>query len=158
MLYGFWVASRIVFKGDAARELAAQFLALARKQSEIVPLMIGHLLMGISFLLTGNMTEGRAHLDRAIALYDPPEHRPLAIKFGHDVRVSALSWRALTLWTLGYPEAALADAAYAVQDARETGHAATLLYALSHVSLTLSHCGNHAAAGAYADELVRIGG
>ena len=31
---------------------------------------------------------------------------------------------------LGYPEAALADAEHALKDAREIGHAATLMYAL----------------------------
>jgi hypothetical protein len=31
---------------------------------------------------------------------------------------------------LGYPQAALADAAAALQDAREIGHATTLMYAL----------------------------
>jgi len=53
------------------RKLAAQFLALAEKQRATVPVMIGHRLMGISLLHTGDIAEGRAHLDRAIALYDP---------------------------------------------------------------------------------------
>jgi class 3 adenylate cyclase/predicted ATPase len=156
VLYGFWVASRMAFKGDVARDLAAQFLALARDQRSAVPLMVGHLLMGISLVLTGDTPEGRAHLDRAIALYDPAEHRPLATQFGHDVRASAWSWRALALWMLGYPEAARADARHSLEDARATGHAATLMYALSHTSLTLIHCGDHAAAGARIDELVAM--
>ena len=32
VLYGFWVANYVAFNGDALRELAAQFLALAEKQ------------------------------------------------------------------------------------------------------------------------------
>jgi hypothetical protein len=32
---------------------------------------------------------------------------------------------------LGYPEAALADTEYALQDARQIGQAATLMYSLS---------------------------
>ena len=32
VLYGFWVANFVAFNGDAVRELAAQFLALAEKQ------------------------------------------------------------------------------------------------------------------------------
>ena len=75
------------FNGDAMRELAAQFLALAEKQRATVPLMIGHRLMGMSLALTGDIAQGRAHFDRAIALYDPAEHRPLATRFGQDIRV-----------------------------------------------------------------------
>ena len=39
--------------------------------------MIGHRIMGMSLLYTGDIAEGRAHFDQAIALYDPAEHRPL---------------------------------------------------------------------------------
>ena len=130
VLYGFWVANLVAFNGDAVRELAVQFLALAEKQGATVPLMIGHRLIGLSLLHTGDIAEGRAHLDQAIALYDPAEHRPLATRFGQDVRVAALSWRSMALWLLGYPKAALADAEHALKDAREIGQAATLMYAL----------------------------
>jgi hypothetical protein len=90
--------------------------------------------MGISLSLVGDVTEGRAHLDRAIALYDPSEHRLLATRFGHHIRASALAWRALALWMLGYPEAALADVEHALKDSREIGHAATSMFALSHTA------------------------
>ena len=46
-----------------------------------------------------------------------------------------LSYRSLALWLLGYPEAALADADHALKDAREIGHAATLMYALYHATM-----------------------
>ena len=78
VLYGVWVASRAAFNGDAMRELATQFLALAAKQNATVPLMNGHRVMGVSLVLTGSISEGRAHLDQAAALYDATEHRPLA--------------------------------------------------------------------------------
>jgi hypothetical protein len=68
-------------------------------------------MMGLSLLFTGDIAEGRAHLDQAIALYDPAEHRPLATRFGQDVRVAALSHRSFALCLLGYPEAALKTAA-----------------------------------------------
>ena len=40
------------------------------------------------------------------------------------------------MWMLGYPEAALADADQALKDAREIGHAASLMYALTIGRLT----------------------
>jgi hypothetical protein len=42
VLHSFWVANTVALKGDVARDLAAQFLALAEKQGATVPLMIGH--------------------------------------------------------------------------------------------------------------------
>ena len=53
------------------RELAAQFLALAEKQNATVPLMLGHHIVGLSLITTGEIAQGRAHFDRAMALYDP---------------------------------------------------------------------------------------
>ena len=110
--------------------------------------------MGITLALTGNIAEARAHHDQALALYDPAEHRPLATRFGTDSRVAALSFRALTLWLLGYPEAAQADIDHAVKEAREIGQAATLMMALAITNYTHILCGNYVAANALADELV----
>ena len=120
VLYGFWVASHVAINGDVMRELATQFLTLAQKQAAtVVPLMVGHRLMGHSLLLTGDIVAGRAHYDEGIALYDPAEHRLQAMRFGQDFGVSILSFRSLALWVLGYPEAALADAHNALNDARD---------------------------------------
>jgi class 3 adenylate cyclase/predicted ATPase len=155
VLHSFWTTSFVAFNGDALRDLAGQFLALAEKQRATVPLMIGHRIMG-SVLHTGDLVEGRAHLDRAIALYDPAEHRPLATRFGQDVRVATLSYRSWALWMLGYPAAALADTRQSLEEARGIGQAATLMYALVHASLTHIQCGDYPAASAEADELVAL--
>jgi class 3 adenylate cyclase/predicted ATPase len=156
VLYAFWVANFVAFNGDVCRDLAAQFLVLAEKQRAKAPLMIGHRLMGTSLLIRGDITEGRAHLDQAIALYDPAEHRPLATRFGQDVGVAALSYRSWALWLLGYPEAALRDADDALKKAREIGQAASLMYALNHTTISYTLCGNHAEAASQAQELFAL--
>jgi predicted ATPase len=158
VLFGFWVASYVAFNGEVMRGLAAQFLALAEKQRTTVPLMVGNRMMGTSLLLTGDIAEGRAHLDRAIALYDPVQHRPLATRLGQDVRVSILSYRSFALWSLGYPAAALADADHALKDAREIGHAASLMFALAVTSWTLIQCANYATANIQLDEVIGLAG
>ena len=156
VLYGFWVLNYIAFNGGAARKLAAQFLTLAEKQGASGPLMIGDRVMGISLLSAGEMTQARAHLDRAMAIYDPAKHRQLATRFGQDNGVSVLSYRSWALWFLGHPQAAVADSDRALKDAREIGQAATLMYALTHASLTHTFCGNYAIAKAITDELVAL--
>jgi class 3 adenylate cyclase/predicted ATPase len=156
VLYGFWVANYVAFNGDVVRELATQFLALAQKQATTVPLMIGHRLMGQSLLYTGDVMRGRAHYDDAIALYDPTQHRPLATRFGQDVGAAILCYRSFALWLLGYPEAAGRDVVQALKNAREIGHAATLMYTIGHAQLTHIYCGNYATANALADEVVAL--
>jgi predicted ATPase len=156
VLYGLWTASCVAFNGDAMRKLAAQFLALAEKQGATVPLVIGHRLLGTAVAYTGDLTEGRAHYDKAVTLYNPATHRPLALRFGQDHRVTSLSFRSGPLWVLGYPEAALADTEYALADAREIGQAPTLMFALQHASMTQVHCGKYAAANERAGELIAL--
>jgi len=156
VLYGFWVANYVAFNGDVMRELATEFLTLAGKQRATAPLMIGHRLMGLSLLVTGDIAESRAHLDRARTLYDPAEHRPLATRFGQDVGVAILSLRSWALCVLGFRQAALADIERAVKEAREIGQAATLMYALLVASITHVICGNYAEANAKIDELIAL--
>ncbi|MGY3530652.1 adenylate/guanylate cyclase domain-containing protein [Bradyrhizobium sp. USDA 4452] len=156
VLYGFWVASRMSFHAHVTRELAAQFQALAEQRQASTPTMIGHLLMGISLVLAGDLAAGSAELDHVVTTYCHAEHRPLAMRFGHDVLVSALAWRAFSQWTLGRTDAATADLERAIREAREFGHAATLMYALAHVSLTLIYMGKLGSAAELARELMQL--
>ena len=156
VLYSVWAANFVAFNGDAMRKLSEQFLTLATNQRATGPLAIGHRLLATSLLHTGDIADCRAHFDQAIALYEPVEHRPLAVRFGQDVGVSILSFRSLASWVLGYPEAALTDTDHAVGHAREIGQAAGLMYALNVTSLILVLCGNHVTANTQCEELVAL--
>jgi predicted ATPase len=144
------------FDGDALRKLAAQFLALAEKRGATILLVVGHRLMGSSLLQTGDIAQGRAQYDQAIAFYDPIEHRRLATWFGHDNRVAALAFRPLAHWLLGYPEAANADIQQSLTYAREIGQAATLIVALSCTSLTHVSSGNYEATNRQTEEAIAL--
>ena len=156
VLYSLWVANHVAFNGQAVRERAAEFLALAEEHGATVPLMIGHRLVATSLLHTGEIAGSCAHFDRAIALYDPGKHRPLAIRFGQDVRTVSLCYRSWALWLLGYPDAALRDANQALSEGRENGDAASLMLALVLASLTHSFCGNYATAQTEAVEIIAL--
>jgi class 3 adenylate cyclase/predicted ATPase len=155
VLYGVWSANYTMYNGAAIRELAGQFLELAAKDGTTIPLMVGHRLMGSSLSHDGKFGEARLHFDRAIGLYDPVAHRPIATRFGQDVRVVILVQRARALWCLGYPSAALTDAEHALKDARQVAHAATLAYASMSAVVHIS-CGRYDTAGLLADELVTL--
>jgi hypothetical protein len=128
----------------------------AEQHNATVPLMVGHRLLGISLLCTGDIVQGRAHFDRAFALYDLAAHRPLVIRFGIDTGVSVLSYRPMALWLLGYPETALHETVRALKDAHEVSHATTLMYALTMTSLTHICRGDYAAAIAQPDEVMSL--
>jgi class 3 adenylate cyclase len=138
VLYSIWVASFVSFKGDVHRQLAEQFLGFAEKQKAAIPIMMGHRIMGNSFLLTGDIQKARVQLDHAFTLYDP------TTRFAQDPMVANLSWRSLAQWLLGHPDAARRDTDHALKDAREIADAATLMYAIFRIAalhLLRGHCG-----------------
>src|SRR5262249_45673344 len=156
VLYGFWYANLGAFNGDVVCDLAAQYLALAEKQRATIPLMVGHRVVGSSSLHAGDFVDSRAHYDQALSLYDADKHHSLATRFGQDIRVSILSFRSITLWILGYPEAALTDVDQVVKGARAIGHAASLIYALAVTSVSHLLVGNYASVNAQTDEAVAM--
>ena len=109
----------------------------------------------MSLLQTGSIQQGRAHFDRAIALYDPAEHRQLATRFGVDFRIPILSNRSWAQWMFGYPAMALADAECALQEAREIGQPANLIY-LVHLAFPLIFCGRYTEANKLLDEIITL--
>jgi predicted ATPase len=106
--------------------------------------------------LTGDFVDGKKHYDRALAIYDPAEHRPVTTRSGRDVGVALLSSRSSCLWLLGYPTASRNDGERAVRNARETGQATTLLFALFAAQFNNCCCGNYAAANALVEELLTL--
>jgi class 3 adenylate cyclase/predicted ATPase len=163
VLYGIWVAHAGAFNGDAVRELAAQFLTLAEKQGAPVPLLVGHRIMGVSLMFTGNLLESRDHFDRAvnhfdqaIALYDAAQHRAFAAGFGQDPGAAFLAFRSLAQWLLGYGDRAAATADQALEIAQHSGQVSTLMYVLFFISPLHLLRGDYAKAGVQGRELLAI--
>jgi class 3 adenylate cyclase/predicted ATPase len=155
-LFGQWIVNFISFNGDVARELAARFLALGRKEGSVVPLMIGHRTMGSALEFMGDFVGAKVHYNEALALYRVAEHRRLMTRFGQDLRVTCLAFRSMLLWLLGYPEAALKGADCALLEARKTEHAATLMFTLNFPILINTYCGNYDAANEPLKELAML--
>jgi predicted ATPase len=156
VLHGFWVASFNAFNGDVTCNLAAELLSLAEKQRLLPWQMIGHQITGHSLSATGELSDGRTHFDVALTLYGSIKHRPWELRFGIETLVAILSIRSHVLWQLGYPDAALADVKRALQEARDSGQAVSLMFALFWTSLTQILCGNFAAATKQHDELIAL--
>jgi class 3 adenylate cyclase/predicted ATPase len=114
-------------RGDLRRadELAEQLMRRAQSADDPALLLVAHLALGNTSFHIGDLLLTRDHLEMAISLYD--RERPIAS--GLDAGVSCLSYLALTLWTLGYPDQALKRDNEAVALAKALSQPLTLAFA-----------------------------
>jgi len=123
--------------------------------------MIGHRVMGVSRVFTGDLAGALPHFDQSLRLYDPAVDRRTATfsreaALSYNARMMILHWRGFASWLLGHPEAALADLDQGLKEARQKDDANDLLYALAYTSYTLVLCRVHDQAGACIDELLEL--
>ena len=71
----------------------------------------------------GAFSEARSEFEAILRLYDPSRHRSEPVHYVHDPKVSALTYLALVLWTLGLPEQARRSSVAAFQCAAELDQA-----------------------------------
>ena len=113
------------------REIGEQLLHLAESLQDPAALLEGHLALAFFLQNRGELTEARAHLEQAMALYDAHQHRALAFRHGRDPGVTSRYSTAAVLWILGYPSQALQRSHEAITLAQELSHAYSLALALS---------------------------
>jgi predicted ATPase len=109
-------------------------------------------------LMTGDIANGRAHLDRGIALCDSMDHASsVTASVGDDSKVVMVGFRAMALWLLGNPKAALADAEHALSGARKIAQVGTLMHTLAWVIFIQIHMfGDYVSAGRLVNEMVTL--
>ncbi|MBR0830656.1 AAA family ATPase [Bradyrhizobium manausense] len=130
VLYGQWVFHGVRAEHNAARDVADEFLRRAQDHQEASVTLVAHRISGTGAFWRGDVAAARPHLERALALYDPERHHPLAFLYVQDPRVAALSGLSWTLFALGYPDQARARSHEALRAARELAHLNTQGYAL----------------------------
>jgi class 3 adenylate cyclase/predicted ATPase len=138
IMYGEWTSNVVRGKVPVARELAEQYLRLAKRQSDTTPLIIGHRILGTCLFYMGEPLLAVEELQRVIRLYDPKLHASSAFLYGHDSRVSTLCWISLALLILGHPRQAFDAARQALAHAEEIKHANTQGVALCMAGSLLS--------------------
>jgi class 3 adenylate cyclase/predicted ATPase len=133
VLFGLW---RFYFgraEWPSTHELGAQLLALAQHLQKPVVLVAAHYALGTTLLYLGQVVPARLHLEQGSVLYDPQQHgsSPIAQEAG----ASCLSWVAMALWTLGYPDQALEKGYEALGQAHNLSQPFSLARALLIVAL-----------------------
>ena len=141
---------------DEVRRLSHRLLDHARQQEDKGVYVAAQTYLGLAHYSDGRFAVAEVALSDAIDCYSPEAHAHHAAEFGFDTRVWATTGRSLVRWFAGHDEAARADAAQAVQWAREMSHIPSLSMALLYQSLGHQARGDRAAALASTTELLDI--
>ena len=122
-LYGLWAFYVARAECKRAHELGKQMLRLAQSGQNPALLLVAHSVMGYTLFYLGEPAAARTHLEYESTLYDSQQHHALAFTYGSiDPEVVCLSFAAIDLWFLGFPEQAI----------KRSHEALTLAQALSH--------------------------
>ena len=114
-----------------ARELAEQLLAVAKRLEEPALLVEAHRALGNTLWFQGESVAAHEHFAQGAALYDVRQHRSLALLYENDPGVGCLSFAAVALWNLGYPERARHSMQEALQLAQDVAHPSSQAMSLS---------------------------
>jgi class 3 adenylate cyclase/tetratricopeptide (TPR) repeat protein len=117
-----------------ARELGEQLLELAQNMQSRTFLTQAHTMLGHTLCCLGEFASAREHLEQAMALYDPQQHRTHILLSGLDPGVFCRCAGAWSLWHLGYPDQALERAQAALALASELSHPQSLDQALCSIA------------------------
>ena len=129
--YGVWVGTHVRGELLSMRELAATFLRESASRPNSGEASVGHRIMGATHWFAAEFVEARAHLEQAVAIFDPSRDADLAFRYGQDIGVSASGYSAIALWPLGEIDLSRRRADDAVTRARSSGHVATAAYGLA---------------------------
>jgi predicted ATPase len=116
---------------QTALELGEQILRLAQRQDAPALRVPAHRVLGATWYYLGEFAAAQEHLEQGLALYDRQQHHTYVLLYGQDEGVACLSYVALALWCLGYPDQALKRIHEALTLAQELSHPFSLVYALS---------------------------
>jgi class 3 adenylate cyclase/predicted ATPase len=156
VLYGLWVSNNTAGNIAAALEHATNFLSSAQSQPSSGPILVGHRILGHSLIYSGDYRAALAHVETAVSLYRPDEHRDSALGYGQDIGVNAFIQLSLALWHRGYADQSARAADRALALSRELGHANTLAFALLQAGMAAVFARDVATACAYSNDCVTL--
>ena len=104
VIWGLWAHYLVGAELQEALQMAEKTLRLAQSVKDPAMLVGAHYAMGTSLVFLGELAAGHEHLECAIALDDPQQHRSYRTLYKLNPRTYSQSETVYTLWQLGYPE------------------------------------------------------
>ena len=155
--WGVWFHETMTGRTVEALQRAGDLLTIARELDDSDLLLEAYHARVPGPLLAADFPAIKEASQEVIRLYDRKRHRDHAYYFGgHDSRVCAQSFYALSLWGLGFPDQAEQMVWQGIKDARALGHTFSLAHGLNTGSLTLLLLNDVNACRSVADELYPI--
>jgi class 3 adenylate cyclase/predicted ATPase len=154
--YGLWAGSYVRGELSAMRAHSKAFLSDVEARPDSPEAGVAHRIAGSTHWFAGEYREARAHLERALVLFQPGRDDDLAFRFGHDAGVAAMLYLALTSWPLGD----IRRAAFLVGDAEariaSLAHIGTRAFGKMHVAMFELMRGGLSSAAPNTVELARL--
>jgi class 3 adenylate cyclase len=152
--WGTWLHQTMTRRAVETFRLADGLVAIARELDDPDLLLEAYHAQTPGLLWQADLLGAKQAAEEVIRLYDRERHRDHAYYFGgHDARVCALSFYAMSFWALGFPDQAAKTVWRCIEDARALGHTFSLAHGLNMGSLTFLLLGEVEACQAVADEL-----
>jgi predicted ATPase len=137
VLHGLWRFYMVRAELQTTRELTEQLFTVAQRVQDPALLLEANRVMGQTMFWLGEMAPARAHLEQAMALYDPRQHRSHAFVYGQDPSVACRGFAGWPIWVLGYPDQALQSTHEALTLAQELTHPFSLAFAMIMTAVVL---------------------
>ena len=154
--YGRWSRSFMRAELRSAREIAEAFLHEAEAEGRTTEAGVAHRVLGLTCILQGELTDARAHLERALRDFAPARDGETRFKFGWDNGIMAAAILALPVWFLGEVERARRLSEQAIREAVGSGHVATLVHARVSETIFVGYRHDADATLRAAEPLVRL--
>jgi class 3 adenylate cyclase/predicted ATPase len=155
--WGIWFHETMSGRTREALALSDELLAIAQELDDTGLLLEAYHARPPMLLRSANLAAMQDAAQHVIRLYDREKHRDHAYYFGgHDARVCAQSFYALSLWGLGYADQSQQMAWRCIDDARGLGHAFSLAHGLNMGGLSFLLLNDVEACRAVSDELFPI--
>jgi tetratricopeptide (TPR) repeat protein len=137
-LWGLWMCALSSGEYRTALAITQRFCSLAANQPDPVDLLIADRMIGTPLHYLGDQTNARRHIERMLARYVTPVHRPHIIRFQFDQRLTAGCTLARILWLQGFPDRAMRTAQSSVEEASITDHALSLCNTLAQAACPIA--------------------
>jgi len=155
--WGLWLHCFMTEQADEAFQRADEMISIAREVNDQDLLMEAYHAQMPVLQRRGNHRMVKEAAEEVVRRYDRQRHRDHAFLFGgHDARVCARTFHAMSLWGLGFLEQAYETAQKAIADARDLGHAFSLAHAMHQSGMVFVLLDDVETCQSFADELLEI--
>jgi predicted ATPase/class 3 adenylate cyclase len=138
--------------------LAQECLARAAEQEAKPPFIMGHLLLGGTLFLQGELAAARRHLEEGVRLYEEeqPARRAQQVMYVQDQKSTALCYLGLTLTIMGFVAEGVHAAETGLAHSRALGGLHTVNFSLCYLAAVQHIRGDAEAALARATESLAL--